>query len=145
MDRKAVIAALNEALTLEYAAVVQYAQCSYCVKGFRRLAVAGWFFEQATKSLTHARMIGDKIVALGGIPTTRVGPVKEAQDLTSMVKLSLETERRSVTSYQAALVLAAEDTALRVLLESRIENEQADVEELEKMLADPGQGGTGEL
>ncbi len=145
MDRKAVIAALNEALTLEYAAVVQYAQCSYCVKGFRRLAVAGWFFEQATKSLTHARMIGDKIVALGGIPTIRVGPVKEAQDLTGMVKLSLETERRSVTSYQAALALAAEDTALRVLLESRIEAEQADVEELEKMLADPSQGGTGEL
>jgi len=145
MDRKAVIAALNEALALEYAAVVQYAQCSYCVKGFRRLAVAGWFFEQATKSLTHARMIGDKIVALGGIPTIRVGPVKEAQDLTGMVKLSLETERRSVTSYQAALALAAEDTALRVLLESRIEAEQADVEELEKMLADPSQGGTGEL
>ena len=145
MDRKAVIAALNEALTLEYASVVQYAQCSYCVKGFRRLAVAGWFFEQATKSLTHARMIGDKIVALGGIPTIRVGPVKEAQDLTGMVKLSLEMERHSVTSYQAALALAAEDTALRVLLESRIENEQADVEELEKMLADPGQGGTGEL
>jgi bacterioferritin len=145
MDRKAVIAALNEALALEYAAVVQYAQCSYCVKGFRRLAVAGWFFEQATKSLTHARMIGDKIVALGGMPATRVGPVKGAQDLTGMVKLSLEMERRSVTSYQAALALAAEDTALRVLLESRIEEEQADVEELEKMLADPGQGGTGEL
>lgn len=145
MDRKAVIAALNEALALEYAAVVQYAQCSYCVKGFRRLAVAGWFFEQATKSLTHARMIGDKIVALGGIPTIRVGPVKEAQDLTGMVKLALEMERHSVTSYQAALALAAEDTALRVLLESRIEAEQADVEELEKMLADPGQGGTGEL
>jgi bacterioferritin len=139
MDQKAVIKALNDALALEYAAVVQYAQCSYCVKGFRRLAVAGWFFEQATTSLTHARMIGDKIVALGGIPTTQVGPVREAQDLTSMVKLSLEMERRSVESYQAALTLAADDTALRVLLESRIEAEQADVEELEKMLSDPTQ------
>lgn len=139
MDRKAVINALNDALALEYAAVVQYAQCSYCVKGFRRLAVAGWFFEQATTSLTHARMMGDKIVALGGTPTTQVGPVREAQDLTSMVKLSLEMERRSVESYQAALALAADDTALRVLLETRIEAEQADVEELEKMLSDPAQ------
>jgi bacterioferritin len=139
MDRKAVIKALNDALALEYSAVVQYAQYSYCVKGFRRLAVAGWFFEQATTSLTHARMMGDKIVALGGIPTTKVGPVREAQDLTSMVKLSLEMERRSVESYQAALVLAADDTALRVLLESRIEAEQADVEELEKMLSDTAQ------
>jgi bacterioferritin len=139
MDRKAVIKALNDALALEYAAVVQYAQYSYCVKGFRRLAVAGWFFEQATTSLTHARMMGDKIVALGGIPTTQVGPVREAQDLTSMVKLSLEMERRSVESYQAALTLAADDTALRVLLETRIEAEQADVEELEKMLSDPTQ------
>src|SRR5206468_834326 len=109
-----------------------------CVKGFRRLAVTDWFFEQGTTSLTHARLMGDKIVALGGIPTTQVGPVKEAQDLTGMVKLSLELERRSVESYQAALVLA-DDTALRVLLESRIEAEQADVEELEKMLADPTQ------
>jgi bacterioferritin len=139
MDRKAVIEALNDALTLEYAAVVQYAQFSYCVKGFRRLAVADWFFEQATKSLTHARQVGDKIVALGGIPTTRVGPVREAQDLTGMVKLSLEMERRSAESYRAALALAADDTALRVLLESRVEAEQADVEELEKMLSDPTQ------
>ena len=139
MDQKAVIKALNDALALEYAAVVQYAQYSYCVKGFRRLAVAGWFFEQATTSLTHARMMGDKIVALGGIPTTQVGPVREAQDLTSMVKLSLEMERRSVESYQTALTLAADDTALRVLLETRIEAEQADVEELEKMLSDPSQ------
>ncbi len=139
MDRKAVIKALNDALALEYAAVVQYAQCSYCVKGFRRLAVAGWFFEQATESLTHARLVGDKIIALGGVPTTRPGPVQEAPDLLSMVKLSLEMERRSVQSYQAALTLAADDTALRVLLESRIEAEQADVEELEKMLSDPAQ------
>jgi len=139
MDRKAVIQALNDAVALEYAAVVQYAQFSYCVKGFRRLAVAGWFFEQATKSLTHARQVGDKIVALGGIPTTQVGPVREAQDLTSMVRLSLEMKQRSVKSYQAALALAADDTALRVLLESRIEAEQADVEELEKMLSDPSQ------
>jgi len=139
MDRKAIVKALNEALKLEYAAVVQYAQFSYCVKGFRRLAVADWFFEQATKSLTHARMMGDKITALGGVPTTQVGPVREAQDLTGMVKLSLEMERRSVESYQAALALAADDTALRVLLESRVEAEQADAEELEKMLADPSQ------
>jgi len=139
MDRKAVIKALNDALALEYAAVVQYAQCSYCVKGFRRLAVAGWFFEQATESLTHARLVGDKIVALGGVPTTRPGPVQEAPDLLGMVKLSLEMERRSVQSYQAALTLAADDTALRVLLESRIEAEQVDVEELEKMLSDPAQ------
>ncbi len=139
MDQKAVIKALNDALALEYAAVVQYAQCSYCVKGFRRLAVAGWFFEQATESLTHARLVGDKIVALGGVPTTRIGPVQEAPDLLGMVKLSLEMERRSVESYQAALTLAADDTALRVLLESRIEAEQADVEELEKMLSDPTQ------
>jgi bacterioferritin (cytochrome b1) len=90
-------------------------------------------------------MMGDKIVALGGIPTTRVGPVKEAKDLTSMVKLSLEMERRSVQSYQAALTLAAEDTALRVLLEGRIEAEQVDVEELEKMLADPDQLRTSEI
>jgi bacterioferritin len=139
MDQKAVIKALNDALALEYAAVVQYAQYSYCVKGFRRLAVAGWFFEQATESLTHARLVGDKIVALGGVPTTRIGPVQEAPDLLGMVKLSLEMERRSVESYQTALTLAADDTALRVLLETRIEAEQADVEELEKMLSDPTQ------
>lgn len=139
MNREAMIKALNDTLALEYAAVVQYAQFSYCVKGFRRLAVADWFFKQATKSLDHARLMGDKVVALGGKPTTQVGPVKEAQDLTGMVKLSLEIERCSVVLYEAALALAADDTALRVLLESRVEAEQKDVEELEKMLSDPTQ------
>jgi bacterioferritin len=144
MDRKAVIKALNDVLVLEYAAVIQYAQFSYCVKGLRRRAVTDWFFEQATDSLTHARQLGDKIVALGGVPTTEIGPVQQAPDLVGMVKLALDGERRSVEAYKAALALAADDTALRVQLENQIQLEQESVEELEKMLGDPAQLAAGE-
>jgi bacterioferritin (cytochrome b1) len=60
---------LNKILSLEYAGVVQYMQHSCLVSGHDRMVFADFFRDQSKASLKHASVLGDKIVALGGVPT----------------------------------------------------------------------------
>jgi bacterioferritin len=135
MDRERVIAALNRNLALEYGAVIQYLQHSYLVRGTEREVFAPYFAKQAEDSLSHAKRLGEKIVALGGVPTVEPAPVQQATTLQEMLEQDLARERESVRAYTETYELVQDDVALRFLIEELIYDEQSDVEELEKLLA----------
>ncbi|HWP29265.1 MAG TPA: ferritin-like domain-containing protein [Chloroflexota bacterium] len=135
MDRERVIAALNRNLALEYGAVIQYLQHSYLVRGTEREVFAPFFAKQADSSLGHAKKLGEKIVALGGVPTVEPAPVQQATTLQEMLEQDLARERESVRAYTETYELVQDDVALRFLIEELIYDEQSDVEELEKLLA----------
>src|SRR5206468_649706 len=87
-------------------------------------------------ALHHAHEVGDKIVALGGVPTVERAEVKQSTDLTEMLELSLAVESKQVQLYTEALALCGErDVALRVLLEDLCQQEQEGVDHLEKVLS----------
>lgn len=135
MDKQQVIAALNRNLALEYGAGIQYLQHSYLVQGPEREVFASYFSGQADDSFGHAKKLGDKIVALGGIPTVEPAPVQQATTLREMLEQDLAREREAVLAYTEAYALGEDDIALRVLLEELIYADQSDVEQLEKLLS----------
>lgn len=137
MDTGKVIDKLNEILRWEWTGVVQYTQHSFLVNDVWREVYAGMFNGGAEESLGHARQIGDKIVALGGVPTVERAEVRQATDLHEMLRIDLEFEREAVKLYNQALVLADDNAPLRVLLEDIILDEQEGVEHLEKLLRTP--------
>ena len=121
MDTQAVIDQFNVCLKMEYAAVVQYLE----------------FFEEAgQEALGHAKLLGSKIVSLGGVPTVERGEVRQSTNLVEMLQQDLELERAALDAYHVALDLAQEHVALRNYLEDQIMTEQDDVWNLEKILAD---------
>ncbi len=134
MDKEQVIAELNAILSLEYTAVLQYTHESFLLDGLERPQYLQMFRAEAAESLTHAQMIGAKIVALGGVPTTEVGEVAVATDLRDMLVNNLRLERSAVEAYNRALALAQDDAPLRTMLENQDAAEQASVEELERIL-----------
>jgi bacterioferritin len=135
LDRARAVAVLNELLQLEYTGLAQYTQHGLLVRGPERLVWAPWFYDEAEECLKHARLVGEKIVALGGAPTVDRLPVQQAADLEGMLRLDLDLERQAVAGYQAALDEFAADTPLRVLLENQVLEETTHVEELERILA----------
>ncbi len=135
MNRKQVIADLNEILSLEYTAVLQYTYESFVLTGLERPRFLPMFRAEATESLAHAQMVGEKIVALGGVPTNEVGPIETATDLRVMLENNLRLERSAVDAYSRALDHAQDDVALRVMLENQVQVEKNSVEELERILA----------
>ncbi len=125
---------LNQAVSLEYTAVVQYNQHSMLLTGLDREVFEELFTKQAEEALTHAKTWGEKIVYLGGVPTVEVGEVRQSTNLSEMLEMDLELETQAVETYSLARdVCGHQPTAY--LLEDQIIAEQDDVERLVKILA----------
>ena len=138
MDKAKVIDKLNDILRWEWTGVAQYAQHSFIIKGLLREVYAKLFEEGAEESFGHAKKIGQKITALGGVPTLERGQVKQSDDLTELLQFGLEFERGAVKLYSEAVeMIGTSDRALVLLLEEILLDEQDGVDHLQKLLADP--------
>ena len=127
------IAILNEALTLEYTAAVQYNQHSMLLTGRDRVLFEDLFKEHSQESLGHAKMWGDRIVYLGGVPKGEVGRIQQSSNVMEMLEMDLEIERRAVELYTRAHRVCQHEPT-RYMLENHILDEDKDVEELQKLL-----------
>lgn len=137
MARAELIENLNKALSLELAGVIQYSQHSYLVTGIEREVYKEFFREQAEEAKDHALFLGDKVVALGGIPTVEPAMIRQSTDLLEMLKLDLELEREALATYMVAWDSCGdEDLPTRFWLEGQIAEEQLHVEELEKLTSE---------
>jgi len=135
MDKAQMIDKLNEILKWEYAGLVQYTQFSFLVQDTWREVFSKFFRDNGEEALEHAHLVGDKIVALGGVTTVERGEVKQSTELQEMLEYSLEVESKQVELYTEALELCGpRDVALRVLLEDICRQEQEGVDNLEKLL-----------
>lgn len=137
MANAQLIESLNRALGLELAAVIQYMQHSFLVTGIEREVYCGYFRDQSEESHGHAKMLGDKIVSLGGVPTVEPGMIRQSVELAEMLKQDLEMEREALQAYMEAWEACGDaELPTRFLLEGRIADEQRHVEELEKLTSE---------
>jgi bacterioferritin len=128
---------LNRALGLELASVIQYMQHSFLVTGAEREVYRSYFRDQSDESHGHAKTLGDKIVALGGVPTVEPGMIRQSTNLMEMLRQDLELEREAMAAYMAAWESCKEtDRPTRFMLEERIAREQIHIEELEKLTSE---------
>jgi bacterioferritin len=127
------IAILNEAISLEYTAAVQYNQHSMLVTGRDRLLFEEVFQHHAKESLGHAKMWGDRIVYLGGIPKGEVNQIRQSADVMEMLEIDLEIEKRAVETYTRAHKVC-KHLPTQFMLENHILDEDKDVEQLQKLL-----------
>jgi len=137
MDKAKIIDKLNECLRHEWTGVAQYSQAGFLVAGLWREVYSDMFFDSAKESFGHARMVGEKIVALGGVPTVERNPIKQSEDVLSMLNAALEFETKAVKCYTEALALAEGDRALVVWLEDLLNEEQDGVDKITRILRDP--------
>ena len=137
MARAELIDNLNKALSLELSGIIQYSQHSYLVTGLYREVYKKFFRDQAEEAQEHAITVGDKIVALGGIPTVEPAMIRQSTELLEMLAQDLELEREAVAGYMAAWASCGEeDLPTKFWLEGQIAEEQFHVEELEKLCSE---------
>ncbi len=137
MARAELIENLNKALSLELSGVIQYTQHSFLVTGKDRIVYSEFFREQASEAQTHAIVLGDKIVALGGIPTVEPATIRQSANLEEMLKQDLELEREAMAAYMTAWdVCDNNDLPQKFWLEGQISDEQMHIEELEKITSE---------
>ncbi len=137
MARAELVENLNKALSYELAGVIQYSQHSYLVTGKDREVFKDWFRDQAEEAQDHAEVLGDKVVALGGIPTVEPAMIRQSVSIDEMLKQDLELEREAMAAYMAAWA-ACDDSDLpqKFWIEGQIADEQMHIEELEKLTSE---------
>lgn len=136
MDKEQLIAALNEDLAGEMGAVLQYLAYSAKVTGPYRPQLRQFFQEEIPDELGHAQFLADKIMALGGEPTTEPRPVPAAATNREMLQRVLEAEERAIADYsqRAEQAEAYGDKGLQVRLEDIVADETGHFEETKRIL-----------
>lgn len=138
MDKQTLINNLNDDLANELSAIIQYTTYAAKTTGPYRPQLSQFFLSEVTDELGHAQYLANKIVALGGEPTTKPAPVKEAKTNKEMIQAVLEAERKAVQGYTERAQQADElgEKGLAVQLEDMVRDESGHAEESERILKD---------
>ena len=136
MERAELISKLNEDLAAELAAVIAYITYAARVDGPHRPQLSQFFSAEVTGEQVHATYLSNKIVSLGGEPTTIPAEVPLPQGNRAMVEAVLSMERAAVERYTQRIsdAEAFGDIALKVTLEDFIRDEAGHAEETEAIL-----------
>ena len=138
MSKDELIEKLNEDLASELAAVIMYLTYAARATGPYRPQLAQFFLAEVADEQLHAQYLANKVVAMGGEPTTVPLPVPLPRGDRAMLEAVLQAEETATRNYteRAKQAEAFGDKGLAVQLEDFIRDESNHVEETARILRD---------
>ena len=135
-DVKELIDGLNEDLAAEYQAVILYRTYAALVTGPNRQELRDFFEREIPDELGHAALLADKIVALGGTPTTVAAPVPPAANNREMLEHALQGEVDTIERYTRRIEQAERvgELSIKVQLENLVVDESNHRDDIRRML-----------
>ena len=141
-DKEKVITILNKILEAELAGVVRYTHYSFMVFGYNRMPIVEWLRAQASESLLHAQMAGERITDLGGHPSLGIGRLLETEkhDVYDILQESLDHEKGAIELYRELYELTKDKSmVLEDYARNQLYEEEQHLGEVDKMLRRPGE------
>ena len=137
-DVRELIEGMNEDLAAEYQAVVMYRTYASLVTGPWRQELRAFFEGEIPDELGHAAFLADKIVSLGGVPTTEVQPVPIPRTNREMLEIALQAEVDTIERYTRRIQQAEElgEISVKVQLENLVVDESQHRDDIRRMLMD---------
>ena len=138
MTKAELIARLNDDLAGELGAIIQYITYAACATGPYRPQLSQFFLAEVADEQLHAQYLANKIVALGGDPTTQARDVVLPPTNRGMLEEVLRTEQEAMEGYvrRAKEADAFGDKGLVVQLEDFVRDESGHVDETARILRD---------
>lgn len=138
MNKQTMIDHLNQDLAGELGAIIQYLTYAAKATGPYRPQLTQFFLAEVQDEQLHAQYLANKIVALGGEPTTTPNPVPVAKTNREMLEAVLAAERQATKDYTQRALEADElgEKGLMVQLEDMVRDESGHSEETERILRD---------
>ena len=138
MDKQKLISKLNEDLSNELSAIIQYITYAAQVTGPYRPQLVDFLLKEVPDEQGHAQFLANKIVALGGVPTTQAAAVAAGETNKELLEAVLQAERKAVAGYKERAEQADEfgDVGLKVQLEDMVRDETEHAEQVERILRD---------
>ncbi len=117
---------LNEAIARELQVSTQYMWQHVLWSGVKGYAVKDVFKKIAIVEMKHAETIAERLVYLGGRPTTKPAPILVGETLKDMVTQDIKDEEGGISLYRDIIETAAKDGDLvtRRLFEDIVAEEE---------------------
>ncbi|MEK7281370.1 MAG: ferritin-like domain-containing protein [Chloroflexota bacterium] len=137
MNKERIVEILNEDLSFELAATIQYLWHHYMAEGMESPAIIDEFEETSRDEMKHIEVLAQRIIYLGGQPTTRMAPVKKGGSLKKMISDDLEAENGAIERYRRHIkIMDSEgDPTSRLMLEQILTVEEKHADTWETVLA----------
>jgi bacterioferritin len=125
-SKNEIIKGLNEDLSREYKAIIQYVVFSSTLKGAEYGDIAEQLKEHASQELAHALEVARQIDYLGGDPTVEVRDAEYSEDSKKMLEIDLLQEQETIKNYRERIRQAESsgEFALSEVLRDIIRQEQ---------------------
>ncbi len=138
INNEQLVKKLNDDLAAELSAIVQYLTYSARVTGPYRPQLAQFLMEEISDEQGHAKFLAEKIVALGGTPTTVPTAVPRAESNRDMLEAVLTAEKEAIVNYGDRIEQAEAfgDKGLAVELEDMLADETHHAEQSKRILRD---------
>jgi bacterioferritin (cytochrome b1) len=140
MDTDKVLEQLNRSLELQLRSLLQFTQASGSMFGIEVQGVAVKLWDFAQQELEDTRLLVEKITALGGDPTTRIGKLEWDPDPGAALDNLIETEDEVTEALHAVIPHSGQEArseALEHLMEHIIMRKQNQVDWLRRARRSP--------
>jgi len=127
---------LNKAIARELQVSIQYMWQNVEAKGIKGAMVRDIFRKTAITEMQHAEAIADRLVFLGGKPTTEPSTIRVGDSLEEMLREDVKAEEEAVEMYKEIIALADEegDIVTRRLFENILIDEEKHLDEFRTLL-----------
>jgi bacterioferritin len=117
---------LNEAIARELQVTTQYMWQHVLWSGVKGYAVKDVFKKIAVTEMKHAETIAERLVYLGGRPTTKPTPILIGENLKEMIAQDVKDEEGAITLYRDIIEVAGKegDLVTRRLFEEIVAEEE---------------------
>lgn len=141
MDVGAAIELLRRALPLQFRSALQYATAAATIEGLASMGLAERFHAYAELELADARRLVEKLVAIGGEPTTSVAPWTATGNADGAVRGLISSEREAIAALHAVIPTTGQEPrseALEHLVEHLIIRKQEQLDTLLRAVGETG-------
>ena len=123
---KELIDALNEDVSYELAAIIQYMWHNVMASGVESPAIIDRFRLVAMDEMRHAEMLAERIDLLGGVPATKLQAIQVGGNLKKMIRDDIAGEKLAIRMYKEHIKLAdgLDDPISRRMLEDILADEE---------------------
>jgi len=131
------IDALQDDLSYELAAIIQYMYHHIMARGFDSPEIDERFRETSMDEMKHAEKLAERIDYYEAVPTTKMAPIQVGGDLKKMIEDDLAGEHEAIARYKEHIKLAERlgDPGTRHMLEDILLDEEDHAYQWETILA----------
>ena len=117
---------LNQAIASELAVSIQYMWQHVQTTGLSGETIKDEVKKISIEEMKHAEAFAERLNYLGGIPTTKPGPIKVGESAQEMMQIDKKAEEEAIKLYKACIDLADQenDSTTRHLFETILAAEE---------------------